>query len=163
MESFQGVGVWVEDFEAPDHVYLHLDHRCGAHTLVEMSFSYNATSAEPTSNFQYELIGTDGVIRFNREEHSFTVRNSHGTRHLPWHPEKNFRGMYEELHRAITTGKDGNMPRAEAGLAATRIARTATERIIAERDQHHPPHPSSMQWADGEFLRSVVPADSVEP
>ena len=104
VERFDGVGVWVENFDAPDHVYLHMDHACGAHTMVEMSFSYNATSAEPRSHFQYELIGTDGVIRYNREEHTFEVRNSRGTLHLPWYPEKNFRGMYEELARATRRG-----------------------------------------------------------
>jgi predicted dehydrogenase len=161
--SFNGQGVWVEDFEAPDHMYLHLDHDCGAHTMVEMSFSYNATSKEPTSNFQYELIGTDGVIRWNREERNFTVRNSQGTLHLPWFPEKNFRGMYEELARAMASGEDGNMPRAEDGLAATRIARTATEDAIANRAETSRRHCSTMKRADERLLADVIPADSAEP
>lgn len=157
----RGVGVWVEDFEAPDHVYLHMDHDCGAHSMVEMSFSYNATSKEPRSHFQYELIGTDGVIRYNREEHNFTVRNSQGTLHLPWHPEKNFRGMYEELARALREGSQGNMPTAVDGLAATRIARAATNKIIAERALNGPR--STMQRADGSLIAAAVPADSAEP
>jgi predicted dehydrogenase len=160
--DYDGVGVWVDDFEAPDHIYLHLDHACGAHTMVEMSFSYNATSKEPRSNFQYELIGTDGVIRYNREEHDFTVRNSRGTLHLPWHPEKNFRGMYEELLSAMITGQDGNMPAAEDGLAATRIARTATERVIARRVASTLPK-SSRRQADKACMEGMVPADSEEP
>ncbi len=41
--------------------------------MVEMSFSYNATSKEPRSHFQYGLIGTEGVIRYNREEHSMAL------------------------------------------------------------------------------------------
>lgn len=44
-----------------------MGHACGAHTMVEMRFSYNATSKEPRSHFQYELIGTDEVIRYNRD------------------------------------------------------------------------------------------------
>ncbi|MBC8065916.1 MAG: Gfo/Idh/MocA family oxidoreductase, partial [Chlorobia bacterium] len=35
-----GEGAWVADYEAPDHMYLHLDHSCGAHTMVEMSFTF---------------------------------------------------------------------------------------------------------------------------
>ena len=159
----RGIGVWVEDFEAPDHVYLHLGHDCGAHTMVEISFSYNATSVEPRSNFQYELIGTDGVIRYNREEHSFEVRNSRGTRHLPWFPEKNFRGMYEEFVYALSTGQDRHMPSAGAGLAATRIARRATEQAMRERELPSQAHHSTMRRVDTSFLQSTVPADSAEP
>ena len=161
--AFSGSGVWVEDFEAPDHMYLHMDHACGAHAMVEMSFSYNATAKEPRSHFQYELIGTDGVIRFNREEHNFTVRNSHGTQHLPWHPEKNFRGMYQELLHALTTGDDRDMPSGADGLAATRIARTATETVIRERAAASAAHHSSMRRAAAAALGEAVPADSAEP
>jgi len=140
----RGIGVWVEDFAAPDHVYLHLGHTCGAHTMVEMSFSYTATATEPRSHFQYELIGTDGVIRFNREEHAFEVRNSHGTRYLPWHPEKNFAGLHREFAHALHTGEHRNMPTAEDGLAATRIARTATEEAIRDREWSSQSHPSRL-------------------
>ena len=158
--SYKGIGVWVEEFEAPDHMYLHMDHECGAHTMVEMSFSYNATSKEPRSNFQYELIGTDGVIRYNREEHSFEIRNSQGTKYLPWEPEKNFLGMYKELHRALSTKKDGNMPLAEDGLAATRIARAATEDAISNRLKLTAKRPKT-QFKD--IMENVIPADSAEP
>lgn len=163
VSSFKGIGVWVEDFEAPDHLYLHMGHECGAHTMVEMSFSYNATSKEPRSNFQYELIGTDGVIRFNREEHTFEVRNSRGTRHLPWHPEKNFRGMYTELHHALTSNDDRNMPLAKDGLVATRIAREATENAILNRAPNSSKHKSTMLRVGADFMNETVPADSAEP
>ncbi len=163
VNSFSGLGVWVEDFEAPDHMYLHMGHECGAHTMVEMSFSYNATSKEPKSNFQYELIGTDGVIRFNREEHSFVVRNSQGTWHLPWHPEKNFRGMYTELQHALLNGEDRNMPLATDGLIATRIAREATERAISARERTSKNNRSTLTPAEDIFTTVTVPADSAEP
>jgi predicted dehydrogenase len=140
----RGIGVWVEDFAAPDHVYLHMGHESGAHTMVEMSFSYNATAKEPRTHFQYELIGTDGVIRFNREEHTFEVRNSHGTRYLPWHPEKNFAGLHREFAHALFTGEPRNMPTAEDGLAVTRIARAATEEAIRDRELSSRTHPSSV-------------------
>jgi len=161
--SQRGIGVWVEDFEAPDHMYLHMGHENGAHTMVEMSFSYNAVSKEPRSNFQYELIGTDGVIRLNREEHSFELRNSHGTQYLPWHPEKNFRGMYNELLFALTNQEDRNMPLANDGLMATQIARKATNQAIAKRETGSQKNHSKMLRAGKDVSKSLIPADSAEP
>lgn len=163
VDSFRGIGVWVEDFEAPDHMYLHMGHKCGAHTTIEMSFSYNATSKEPRSNFLYELIGTDGVIRFHREEHNFELRNSYGTRYLPWYPEKNFQGMYSELLHALTHNDDRNMPLAKDGLAVTQIAREATEQAIAERDPGSKKNHSSMSKATSSKTEIMIPADSSEP
>lgn len=164
VEWQRGIGVWVEDFEAPDHVYLHMGHQCGAHTMVEMSFSYNATSSEPRSHFQYELIGTDGVIRYNREEHSFELRNSHGIRYLHWHGEKNFAGMYAEFSHALWTGEARNMPTASDGLAATLISRTATEQAIADREGPSKGHPSTMCRAtcDPNAVARKVPCDDIE-
>lgn len=162
VDSYRGIGVWMEDFEAPDHLYLHMGHECGAHSMVEMSFSYNATSKEPRSEFRYELIGTDGVIRYHREERSFELRNSHGTQFLAWHPEKNFYGMYQEFAHALHTKEARNMPSATDGLLATRIARTATEQAIAEREPGSSAHHSSMSLADVE-VDFLVPGDSAEP
>lgn len=143
----RGIGVWVEDFEAPDHLYLHMGHGCGAHTMVEMSFSYNATSREPRTHFQYELIGTDGVIRYNREEHSMELRNSHGTRYLHWHGEKNFTGMYAEFAHALWSGDPRHMPTADDGLAATVISQAATQQAIQDREIPSHSHRSTLQRA----------------
>lgn len=163
VEWQRGLGVWVEDYEAPDHMYLHMGHACGAHTLVEMSFSYNATSREPRSHFLYELIGTDGVIRYNREEHSFELRNSHGTQWLPWHGEKNFAGMHAEFARALARGTAGDMPTARDGLLATRIARLATEQAIEDRELPSKQHRSSLIRATDVHLQAdEVPLDSME-
>jgi len=129
----RGIGAWVEDYEAPDHMYLHMGHENGAQTMVEMSFSYTATAAEPRSHFQYELIGTDGIIRYNREEHVFEVRNSRGTEWLQWHPEKNFAGMYAEFTQALHTGQPQQMPTGQDGLIATKIAWSATLQAMRER------------------------------
>ncbi len=142
VQSHRGIGVWVEEHEAPDHMYLHMGHENGVHTMVEMSFSYTATASEPRSHFQYELIGTDGIIRYNREEHVFEVRNSRGTEWLQWHPEKNFAGMHTEFAHALFTGQPRHMPTGQDGLIATRIARSATEQAIRERVQHIP------NWGD---------------
>jgi predicted dehydrogenase len=129
----QGIGVWVEDYPSPDHMYLHLDHASGAHTMVEMSFSYCHTAAEPIDHFSYHLIGTDGLIRYDRHGWHFEVRNSHGT----WYPggadEKNFAGMHAAFARALETGDRGYLASGQDGVLATRIARTATEEVIAHR------------------------------
>ncbi len=169
---------WRADFDAVvicTPAPLHLEHvtKAAAHgkhilcekplATVEMSFSYNASSKEPRSNFQYELIGTDGVIRFNREEHSFELRNSYGTQYLAWHPEKNFRGMYDELLYVLTHPDDRNMPLAHDGLVATRIAREATEQAIRERDAGSNTHHASMSKAESSQIKDLIPADSSEP
>jgi len=147
VEWQHGIGVWLDTYEAPDHVYLHMGHGSGAHTKVEVSFSYNATSRDPRTHFLYELIGTDGVIRYNREEHSFELRNSHGTHYLSWHPEKSFVGMYREFANALATGKPGDMPTARDGILASRIARTATEEAIRNRDKPSSNNPCSHMTA----------------
>jgi predicted dehydrogenase len=132
--------------------------------MVEISFSYNATSREPRSHFQYELIGSDGVIRYNREEHSFELRNSHGTQWLAWHPEKNFAGMHSEFAYALSTGDLRDMPTAKDGLIATRIARLATEEAMRDRERTSREHPSTMLRA-ANSCESVVtsPLDTEEP
>jgi predicted dehydrogenase len=133
VERQMAAGTWVDDYEAPDHMYLHLDHANGAHSFVEVSFSYTHTAKEPRSHYVYEAIGTDGIIRYNREEQTFEVRTSLETRHLRWHEEKNFEGMYSAFAHALQTGDGGNLPTGHDGLIATRIATAATDSVIAER------------------------------
>lgn len=163
VEWQRGLGVWIDDYRAPDHMYLHMGHANGAHTMIEVSFSYNATAREPRSHFQYELIGTDGVIRYNREEHNFEIRNSHGTQWLPWHGEKNFAGMHAELARALTHGTPGDMPTARDGLLATRIARLATEQAIRDREAPSQAHPSTLCRAKDVHLQPAeAPLDLLE-
>jgi predicted dehydrogenase len=125
-----GAGAWVDEHEAPDHMYLHLDHDSGAHTMVEISYSYGHTSKDQRCEFVYELIGTEGVLRYDRQGRIFELVSRHGTQHLYWTEEKNFEGMYAEFVRALQTGVAGNMPTARDGLAATRIARVATEDVM---------------------------------
>jgi predicted dehydrogenase len=125
---------WVDqEFESPDHVWLHLDHENGAHSTVEMSFAYTHTAREPINIFTYELIGTSGLIRYDRDGWRFEIRNEHGTFWLPGASEKNFTGMYHAFRDALHTGELGNLPSAREGLRVTRIARTATEEVIAAR------------------------------
>jgi predicted dehydrogenase len=128
-------GAWVDDYEAPDHMYLHLRHANEAHTMVEISYSYCFTAKEPVSHFVYHLIGTEGVIYYDREAKIFEMRNSTGTTRFPFDKEKNFPGMYESFARALAAGATGDMPIGQDGLIATRIARTATEDLIRRRSQ----------------------------
>lgn len=133
IRRFSGVGAWVDAYDAPDHMYLHLDHDNGAHTLVEMSYSYAHTAAEQRPHFVYELIGTDGLIRYNRDAKLFEMLNRSGATPLPWDHEKNFEGMYAELARSLQTGQPGDLPTGQDGLLVTRIARQATEEAIRRR------------------------------
>lgn len=130
---FQAHGAWVEDYDAPDHLYLHMDHTCGAHTMVEMSYTYCHTAAEPVNQFVYELIGTDGLIRYDRQGRLFEVRNARGTQTLPFASEKGFAEMYECFRWALEGGDASLMPTGEDGLIATSIARQATQQAMAQR------------------------------
>jgi predicted dehydrogenase len=128
-----GVGIWIEQHAAPDHMYLHLDHEGGAHTMVEMSYSYSHTSAEPRSRFIYELIGTDGLIRFDRNHQTFEMVTAAGTETFAFANEKNFGGMYVAFERALRTGEPGDLASAREAMIATHIARSATDAAIHER------------------------------
>jgi predicted dehydrogenase len=129
-----GAGAWVdEDYQSPDHAYLHLDHADGAHTMVEMSYGYGHTAKDQRCHFHYELIGTDGLIRYDRQGRVFELVNRLGTKALQWTEEKNFDGMYAEFVRALQTGVAGNMPTGQDGLTATRIARGAVEQMVKGR------------------------------
>jgi predicted dehydrogenase len=126
-------GAWVENHKAPDHTYLHLRHEGGALTTVEVSYTYTHTAHDPISHFTYQLIGTEGLIRYDREAGLFEVRHKDGTDTLPWSHEKNFEGMYAAWARVLETGEIGNMPTGADGLIATQIARQATDAMIASR------------------------------
>jgi predicted dehydrogenase len=135
IERQQVAGVWVDTYDAPDHMYLHLDHVNGVHSYVEVSFSYTHTAKDPRSHFVYELIGSDGLIRYCREEKSFELRNSRETRQLEWHEEKNFEGMYAAFAEALTSGHAGNLATGRDGIIASRIATDTTEQLMSERSR----------------------------
>jgi len=134
---WSAAGAWVDDYEAPDHVYLHMDHACGAHTMVEMSYAYCHTVAEPWMHFEYELIGTDGLIRYDRTSKCFEVRMPKGTEALPFGSEKSFPGLYAAFATALETGEPGDLPTGRDGLEATRIARAATLAVQDARLRTH--------------------------
>ena len=127
---FTGHGTRIDDDHAcPDHVYIHATHASGVHTMIESSFSYGHTARDQQVQYLFEAIGTDGVIRFNRDTNSFTLANSSGTTQFPYQPEKNFEEMYAQLVRACESGDTGEFATGDDGLTATRIAREAAGQI----------------------------------
>jgi predicted dehydrogenase len=130
---FTGHGAWVDDYEAPDHVWVHMEHASGAHTTVEVSYSYHHNAKHMRSEFVYELIGTEGVIRYDRSRRSFTMENRRGSHDFPFHGEKNFAGMYAEFAELLRTGRSHLLATAEEGLRATEIAHGATQQAMIRR------------------------------
>ncbi len=133
VRSFSAKGAWVDDYQAPDHMWVHLLHANSAHTVVEISYSYHHTSKNRRWEFLYELIGTEGVIRYDRGTESFTVENGEGRQDLEFGPEKNFDGMYAEWARALATGSSELLTTAGEGMRVVEIARQATDDVIASR------------------------------
>jgi predicted dehydrogenase len=133
VKRIHGTGVWVDDQHAPDHVYAHLTHANDVHTMVEISYSYAHTTPHHPTQFVYELIGTEGLIRYHREDHTFVLTNRDGTQHLEWADEKNFRGMYAEFEQCVSQDRPGEMPTGNDGLIAAQIASRATEQAVAGR------------------------------
>ncbi len=130
-----GFGAWLEEYRAPDHVWLHLNLASGAVVHVETSFSYTATASDHLSQFTYEIIGTEGLIRYDRDGWRLEVRNGSGTHHHPGASEKNFYGMYTAFEEALRTGVPGHLPSGEDGVIATRVANEATEQAIVSRTE----------------------------
>lgn len=124
---------WVSEYEAPDHVYLHLDHEKGAHSMIEMSFTYGHTAKEPISHFSYHLIGTGGVIRYDRDGYVLEARTGQKTVVVPGASEKNFHGLHAAFAEALRSGAPGHLPSGNDGLVATQIARAATDQAIRQR------------------------------
>lgn len=124
-------GIWFDDLpgvEAPEHVIAQLSGG-GARVLVEISVAYGHRAVTSPKTFGYEVIGTEGVIRYRREERDFVLVDGEGTHDLGWAHEKSFAGMYEELATALR-GAEHALPSGRDGLAATRIALDATARTL---------------------------------
>ncbi len=125
-------GAWIGKYEAPDHTWLHMFHENGATSTVEVSYAYGHTARQPHDIFTYELIGTGGVIRYDRDGYLLEVRHGQGTITAPGSSEKDFPRMYAALVDRLN-GNDVEMPTAEDGIIATKTARAATESAIKSR------------------------------
>lgn len=141
-------------------MYLHVGREWGAHITVEVGFSYSAISQEPRTHFVYERVGTDGVILYNREKHPFEVRNSRGTQHLPWHPEKSLVGMCKEFAHSLGAGQPQQMPTARDGVVASRIAQGAKQDAIRTRQQ--PALSSASRATDVYLVPHDTPIDEMD-
>lgn len=131
-----GQGSWADDYEAPDHVWAHLNHVNGAHTAVEMSFSYGHRCRDLPKEFVYEIIGSEGVIRYDRIRRTFERRDRQGTAPLKFGPEKGFESMYEAWARMLIDGTpDERLCDGQDAIRVTEIARDATEQAITGRLQ----------------------------
>lgn len=131
--DFSAHGAWVDSYQAPDHLWLHMNHANGSHTMIEISYSYHHTSKKPKAEFVYELIGTEGVIRYDRNARSFLMENTSGTTEFEFHEEKSFHGLYKELANALSTGKSELLTSGIEGMRVVEIARSATESAIRNR------------------------------
>lgn len=128
-----GHGAWADTYEAPDHVWVHLDHANGAHTMVEISYSYYHTAQKRRHEFVYELIGARGVIRYDRNAESFTLDNDEGSQRFTFHHEKDFAGMYAEWAAVLHGAPSGTLPTAAEGQRVIEIAHEATAQAKRER------------------------------
>lgn len=130
----KGQGAWVENYAAPDHMWAHLTHENGAHTMVEISYSYGHTSKDKLNEFEYELIGTDGVIRYNRSGESFVLHAPDATHQFQFHHSKHFPGMYEEFAKTLASGNSDLLATGRDGLQAVRIAESARKQAVRDRE-----------------------------
>jgi predicted dehydrogenase len=130
---FSAYGAWVDNYEAPDHMWLHMNHANGAQSTVEVSYSYHHTAKQTRHEFVYELIGSDGVIRYDREEQSFVMNNAEGSQVFDFYPDKNFEGMYTEWSQFLHTGQSQLLTTAKEAMRVTEIARVSTDEVIKNR------------------------------
>ena len=129
--SCHGHGAWADEYEAPDHVWAHIDLENGAHAMVETSFSYGHTCSNRLSRYGYEIIGTHGVIRFDRDANLFEIQNGRGSRTLPIGAIKDFGAFDAAYIEAVRSGDFSQLPTAEDAARAGRMVREATRQAVA--------------------------------
>ena len=115
----QGSGAWLADYEAPDYVLGSFAHAGGARSVIDLGFTYGHTAADPAYLFTYDLVGTGGTARYDRDGWRLEIRDGDGTEVVPGGSEKDFAAMYRAFAGAIRTGDLG--PLASASDAATAL------------------------------------------
>lgn len=128
--GYDSSAAWVAEYDAPDHVYLHMNHQGGALSTIEMSFSYGHTARQVGPIFTYDLIGTGGYLRYDRDGYILEAHTGQDTIRVPGASEKNFPAMHAAWAHALETGEPGDFPTGIDGLLATKIARESTEELI---------------------------------
>ncbi|WP_152363603.1 Gfo/Idh/MocA family protein [Microlunatus speluncae] len=121
------VGISVEGRTVPDHIVAHLDVD-GCQVMVEISIGYGHTAPRTLPSYSYEVIGSEGVLRYRREEREFVAIGRDGIRELAWSPEKSFDGMYAAFARALAGDPADSLPTGRDGLIATQLATAITQR-----------------------------------
>jgi hypothetical protein len=114
-------------------VTCHLALEGGITASVEVSFTYGHTVREPVSYFTYELIGTGGVARFDRNGYVLEARTGEQVLRSEGASEKNFDGMYHQFGRYMASGEVGSLASPDDALVATKIAIDCTDRAISKR------------------------------
>ena len=130
---WRGIGSWADDYAAPDHVWGHLDFDNGMHLMAETSISYGHVCANRLMAYRYDIIGTDGVIRYDKGTATFELQDAAGVHAFDFAEEKDFAGLYRTLLEARRTGDDSAMPSIEDGAIATKIAIAVTREALASR------------------------------
>ena len=136
-------GAWFDDLdgvEAPEHVMAQLSGG-GARVLVDLSVAYGHRAPSVPKSFSYEAIGTDGLIRYRRDDREFVLVDDRGAPTISvGYLTKSFGGMYSELAAALD-GRDHDLPTGHDGLAATHVALEATAQAVAGRRSTTPATP----------------------
>jgi len=101
--------------------------------MVEISFSYCHTCQQPVNLFTYDLIGTKGIIRYDRGAKLFEMRNDKGVFQYEFSPEKNFAALYVHFRDALESGGSELLPTGHDGLVAAKISREAVDSLMASR------------------------------
>ncbi len=132
ISRWQAAGTWSTTYTAPDHVTLQMQHENGVLTTVDVSYGYTHTAKDSRSIFTYEMIGTGGVARYDREGYILEARTGRETIRTPGASEKNFAGMYRSLVEELQGGAN-LMPTPRDALVATDVAHSATDALISNR------------------------------
>lgn len=130
---WRGIGSWADDYTAPDHVWGHVDFDNGMHVMAETSVSYGHVCANRLMAFRYDIIGTEGVIRYDKTSSTFELQNAEGVQTFAFAEEKDFADMYRAMLDARRSGDYAGVPMLEDGAIATKIAIAITREAMASR------------------------------
>ena len=92
-------------------------------------------------NCRLELVGTDGLILYDRNAGHFEMRTPQETEVFEYHHEKDFAGMYRAYAATLKTGEAGHLPTAAEGLRVTDLAVEVTRKVIQGKPSQADPTP----------------------
>lgn len=133
VKDYSARGAWISNYEAPDHLMAWLQLENGVTASIEVSFTYGHTAREPISQFQYEMIGTGGIARYDRNGYLLEARDGNGVIQGHGASEKNFDGMWAQYAEFLHNGKVGALASPQDAIIATEIANGCTRIAIQNR------------------------------